>query len=172
MSTRHDGGEATQRRREKLGFDEFEAAAWVQFEAAATLLHNMVDRALVRAHRLTLADVQVLAHLKSCGPTQMGVLADMLMVTPSALTQQIQRLERRRVVRRVVSSDDGRRVFAAITREGVGLTSAALETYARLVRGHFLDKLSRRQMIALGDSCRRISARLKASESTPEPPDR
>ncbi len=84
------------------------------------------------------------------------------MVTPSALTQQIQRLERRRLVHREASSDDGRRVLATITRDGLRLTVASLETYARVVRAHFLDELSRNQMIALGDGCRRISARLKA----------
>jgi DNA-binding MarR family transcriptional regulator len=92
----------------------------------------------------------------------------MLMITPGALSQQIRRLERRRLVRRDASSDDGRRVMATITTEGVKLTVVSLETYAGLVRTHFLDELSRRQMIALGDGCRRISARLKAISPTPD----
>jgi DNA-binding MarR family transcriptional regulator len=167
----HDDRELIQKRREQLGFDEVEAGAWINFETVATLLHNAVERGLARAHRLSLADVQLLAHLRSRGPTPMGVLAEMLMVTPSALTQQIQRLERRLLVRRDTSIDDGRRVLAAITREGVSVTRASLETYARLVRGHFLDTLSRRQMIALGDGCRRISANLKAAETAQDPPD-
>lgn len=134
-------------------------------------MHGLVNRALLQYHELSLADVQVLAHLKNRGPSQMSALAEMLMVTPSALTQQTQRLERRRLVRRDASSDDGRRVLATITREGVRLITAALETYARLVRTHFLDELSRPQMIALGDGCRRISARLKAIDSGLEHPD-
>ncbi|WP_240163562.1 MarR family winged helix-turn-helix transcriptional regulator [Mycolicibacterium sphagni] len=134
-------------------------------------LQSVVNRGLMQHHKLSLADVQLLAHLKSSGPRQMGTLAEMLMVTPSALTQQIQRLERRRLVRRDASSDDGRRVLATITKEGVRSTTASLETYARLVRAHFLDELSRRQMIALGDGCRRISARLKAADATLDLPD-
>jgi hypothetical protein len=48
---------------------------------------------------------------------------------------------------------------------------ASLETYSGLVRTHFLDELSRPQMIALGDGCRRISARLKATDSALDLPD-
>ncbi|MBB3605237.1 DNA-binding MarR family transcriptional regulator [Mycolicibacterium sp. BK556] len=151
-----------------LGFDELEASAWLHFDSVATALQSVVNRGLLHQHKLSLADVQLLSHLKSNGPSQMGVLAEMLMVTPSALTQQTQRLERRRLVSREASSDDGRRVLATITREGVRLTTASLETYARLVRAHFLDDLSRRQMIALGDGCRRISARLRATDSAPD----
>lgn len=174
MSTRRpgeDGRQSAQQRRQNLGFDDVEAGAWLQFESVAIALHGLVNRTLLHKHDLSLADVQLLAHLKSSGPSQMGTLAEMLMVTPSALTQQIQRLERRRLVRRDASSDDGRRVLATITKEGIGSTTASLETYARLVRAHFLDELSRRQMIALGDGCRRISARLKATDATLDLPD-
>lgn len=174
MSTRRPGEvgrQSHQQRRHNLGLDDVEARAWAQFESAAVALHGLVNRTLMQLHQLSLADVQVLAYLKSRGPSQMGALAELLMVTPSALTQQTQRLERRRLVRRNASSDDGRRVMATITREGVKLITAALETYARLVRTHFLDELSRPQMIALGDGCRRISARLKAIDSALGQPD-
>jgi DNA-binding MarR family transcriptional regulator len=174
VSTRRpgDGGrEYSQQRRQKLGFDELEASAWLHFEAVAMALQSVVNRGLMQHHKLSLADVQLLAHLMNSGPSQMGTLAEMLMVTPSALTQQIQRLERRRLVRRDASSDDGRRVLATITKEGIRSTTASLETYARLVRANFLDELSRRQMIALGDGCRRISARVKATDATLDLPD-
>ncbi|NTY62421.1 winged helix-turn-helix transcriptional regulator [Mycolicibacterium sphagni] len=166
-----NAGRSAYQRYLSLGFDELEASAWLHFESVAMALQSVVNRGLMQHHKLSLADVQLLAHLKSSGPRQMGTLAEMLMVTPSALTQQIQRLERRRLVRRDASSDDGRRVLATITKEGVRSTTASLETYARLVRAHFLDELSRRQMIALGDGCRRISARLKAADATLDLPD-
>ncbi|ULN42383.2 MarR family transcriptional regulator [Mycolicibacterium crocinum] len=174
MSARRPGDigrQTTQPDRRRLGFDDIEASAWVQFESAAIGLHALVNRALVQHHELSLADVQVLTHLKNHGPSAMGALAELLMVTPSALTQQIQRLERRRLVHREASSDDGRRVLATITRDGLRLTGASLETYARVVRAHFLDELSRNQMIALGDGCRRISARLKAVDASVDSSD-
>jgi DNA-binding MarR family transcriptional regulator len=154
-----------------LGFDELEASAWLQFESVAMSLHSAVNRGLLQHHKLSLADVQLLAHLKSSSPMQMGALAETLMVAPSALTQQIQRLEGRRLVRRGPSSVDGRRVLATITKEGIRSTAAALETYARLVRANFLDQLSRRQTIALGDSCRRVGVRVKAIDSALDLPE-
>ena len=174
MSTRRPGDvgrQSAQQSCKRLGFDELEASAWLEFEYVAMLLHGVIDRTLVRDHRLTLAEVQMLAYLKRHGPSPMGVIAETLMVAPGALTQQTQRLERRRLVHRRASSDDGRRVMAVITEEGARLVTVALETYARLVRAHFLDELSRRQMIALGDGCRRISARLKATDATLDLPD-
>ncbi|WP_233209117.1 MarR family transcriptional regulator [Mycobacterium sp. ENV421] len=168
MSTRRPGDvgrRLVQQRRHRLGLDDVEAHAWVQFESVAIALHGLVNRALQHHHQLSLADVQLMTHLKSHGPSPMGALAEMLMVTPSALTQQIQRLERRRLVDREASSDDGRRVLATLTRHGLRVAAASLETYAGVVRAHFLDELSRNQMIALGDGCRRISARLKEADS-------
>ncbi|BBY59211.1 MarR family winged helix-turn-helix transcriptional regulator [Mycolicibacterium sarraceniae] len=165
-----DGRRSAYQRYLSLGFDELEANAWLHFEQVSAV-RAVVNRGLLRHHKLSLAALQLLAHLKSNGPSQMGALAELLMVTPSALTQQIQRLEGRRLVRRDASSDDGRRVLATITTEGIGLTTASLETYARLVRTYFLDELSRRQTIALGDGCRRISVRLKAADPTPDLPE-
>ncbi|AQT82558.1 hypothetical protein B1R94_04215 [Mycolicibacterium litorale] len=131
-------------------------------------LHDVVNRGLVRTHRLTLTDVQMLAYLKHRGPSPMGAIAETLMVTPGALTQQAQRLERRRLVQRRAAKDDGRRVMAMLTLTGARSLAAALETYSRLVRTHFLNELSRPQMIALGDSCRRINARLSGFDSSPD----
>ncbi|WP_319437258.1 MarR family winged helix-turn-helix transcriptional regulator [Mycobacterium sp. RTGN5] len=162
---------STGRPEQRLGLDDVEESAWLQFDFVARALHAVVNRELLEHHRLTLADVQLLAHLKSHGPSQMGCLAEMLMVTPSALTQQAQRLERRGMLRRCASHKDGRRVMAVITREGFTSATDALETYARLVRKHFLSEFSRRQMIALGDSCRRIGTRLKATDSSLDLPD-
>ena len=167
-SSADTGHRSAYQRYRNLGFDELEASAWLHFESVAMALQSVVNRGLMQHHKLSLADVQLLAHLKVSGPSPMGTLADMMMVTPSALTQQTQRLERRRLVRREASIDDGRRVLATITKEGIRLTAASLETYARLVRANFLDELSRRQMIALGDGCRRISAHLKSIDSAPD----
>ncbi|MCV7001366.1 hypothetical protein [Mycolicibacterium alvei] len=61
------------------------------------------------------------------------------------------------------SPDDWRGVLAGITSEGRARAAPAVATYARALRTHYLDHLSRRQMIALGDTCRRISTSLRAA---------
>ncbi|WP_328351055.1 MarR family winged helix-turn-helix transcriptional regulator [Mycobacterium sp. NBC_00419] len=150
-----------QQRYLRLGFDEVETTAWLHFEFVAKVLHDIVNQGLVQSHRLSLVDIQMLAYLKSHGPSPMGAIAEALMVTPGTLTQQTQRLEQRRLVYRRAGRDDGRRVMAGITPHGAKSLKAALETYSRLVRANFLNELSRGQAIALGDSCRRINIRLK-----------
>jgi hypothetical protein len=69
------GRRSVQQRRQKLGFDEVETSAWVHFESVTLALHSVVNRGLLQHHRLSLADVQLLAHLNNRGPSQMGSLA-------------------------------------------------------------------------------------------------
>ena len=65
-------------------------------------------------------------------------------------------------MRRGASPDDGRGVLAAITDEGRPRCAEAMVTYGQGVRAHFLGKLSRPQIAAMGENCRRISVALKA----------
>ena len=51
-----------------------------------------------------------------------------------------------------------------ITDEGRATSRQAAATYADGVRAHFLGPLSRSQVVAVGENCRRISAALKASD--------
>ena len=65
----------------------------------------------------------------------------------------------------------GRRrgVVAAITDDGRAAARAAMVTYAQGVRTYFLGQLSRSQIAAMGENCRRISAALKRSERASSP---
>jgi DNA-binding MarR family transcriptional regulator len=62
----------------------------------------------------------------------------------------------------VASPEDGRGVLATITDDGRALLKEALETYGDGVRTHYLGRLSRPQMAAVGENCRRISAGLQS----------
>lgn len=93
----------------------------------------------------------------------MGDLAHAMALSPSRLTELMRRLESQGWVRRSRSRRDGRGVLASITREGRAQMRPAARTYAQAVRTYYLAQLSRPQMIALGDSCRRINVPLKAS---------
>lgn len=95
----------------------------------------------------------------------MGDLAQALVVGPSRVTQQIQRLESEGLVRRSRDPNDGRVVIANITRNGLVRVKPAAHTYGRLIRKHYLGQMSRNQMIAMGDCCRRISAPLAGAEN-------
>ena len=92
----------------------------------------------------------------------MGDLAGQLLSLPSRVTRQIRRLEEAGLVRRTASPEDGRGVLAAITDGGREALAAAITTYAEAVRQRFVRPLTRAQVSAVGENCRRISEALKA----------
>jgi DNA-binding MarR family transcriptional regulator len=69
-------------------------------------------------------------------------------------------------VRRCSSPDDGRGVLAFVTEDGRTRLHDAMATYGDGVRAHFLGRLSRAQVAAMGENCRRIGVALK-SEPAP-----
>jgi DNA-binding MarR family transcriptional regulator len=147
------------------GLDIAEQKSWQNFLDAALRLSAVLNRRLTDAHQLTLADVRVLDMLGNspAGSARMGDLADALPSLPSRLTRQIRRLEAQGLVRRGACPDDGRGVVATITDEGRTVAGQAMVTYAQGVRTYFLGRLSRPQIAAMGENCRRITATLKPS---------
>jgi DNA-binding MarR family transcriptional regulator len=147
------------------GLDIAEQRSWQNFLEAAVRVYATLNRGLTDAHHLTLVDVRLLDMLRHA-PDQsmrMGDLAEGLMSLPSRVTRQIRRLEAQGMVKRTASPDDGRGVVATITDTGESALERAMVTYSAAVREHFLDQLSRTQVAAMGENCRRISTALKAS---------
>lgn len=147
------------------GPDDIDQRSWHGFFDAATLMYHTINNRLLKDHRLSLFDVMLLDALdkSDCGTIRMGDLAATLTLSPSRTSQQVRRLECQGLVRRIASSDDRRVVYAAITRDGRRRIQPALATYAKVVRAHYLNPLSRSQMTAVGDSSRRIRAALQES---------
>jgi DNA-binding MarR family transcriptional regulator len=148
---------------EGSGLDLAEMRSWLNFLEAALRMSATLNRVLVESHKLTLVDVRLLDMLNKspAGAARMGDLADGLMSLPSRVTRQIRRLEGQGLVRREASPDDGRGVVATITDEGRMAVNRAMVTYSLCVKTHFLGQLSRPQVAALGENCRRINAGLK-----------
>jgi DNA-binding MarR family transcriptional regulator len=146
------------------GLDFAEQRSWQNFLDSALGVYAALNRSLVDRHHLTLNDVRLLDVLDRApnGSARMGDLADELMSLPSRVTRQINRLEAHNLARRHSSPDDGRGVVACITEDGRAALGSAMVTYGQGVRTHFLKKLSRPQVAALGESCRRVGAGLKA----------
>jgi DNA-binding MarR family transcriptional regulator len=154
------------------GLDDLELRCWRRYVDSSQHLLTTVNGALTATHQLTLFDALMLYVLASSdGSARMSDLAALLRLTPSRVTHQIGRLETRGLVRRSPSPGDWRGVIADITGDGRARVRPAVETYTRVIRTHYLDRLTRRQMIALGDNCRRINTSLKAAgtptETTP-----
>jgi DNA-binding MarR family transcriptional regulator len=145
------------------GLDIAEQRAWQNFLDAALRMYATMNRSLSDSHGLTLNDVRLLDVLvkSPTGSARMGDVAEALMSLPSRVTRQIHRLEVQGLVGRGASPDDGRGVVASITPDGRTALASAMQTYGEAVRMHFLDRLSRPQVTAMGENCRRISAGLK-----------
>ena len=145
------------------GLDIAELRSWQNFLEAALRMSATLNRELMRAHRLTLVDVRLLDMLYRSpkGAARMGDLAEGLMSLPSRVTRQIRRLEDQGLVVRQASPDDGRGVLATITDDGRDAVARAMVTYSQGVRQHFLGQLSRPQVSAMGENCRRINTALK-----------
>lgn len=146
--------------------ESVELGGFEQFLESSTQIYAALNRMLLDEHKLSLFDVLLLDHLAKSenGSSRMGELADALILIASRVSQQVRRLESQGLVRRTGSRSDRRGVVATITREGIARRNRAMKTYARGVRTHYLNALSRQQMTALGESCRRISVALKESE--------
>lgn len=148
------------------GLNDAEQGCWQAFLGSSALLLEALDRHLAQAYQLRLFDFLVLGMLSrsNAGSARMGDLADALSVGPSRMTQLIHRLEAQGLVRRTRSMKDKRGVVATITREGRVRLQPATKTYAKHVHNNYLDQMSRQQMIAMGDSCRRINYPLNNSQ--------
>ncbi|MGE2689796.1 MarR family winged helix-turn-helix transcriptional regulator [Mycolicibacterium pulveris] len=143
--------------------------SWERFREAASLLYQKIDTALTTKHHLTVPDLRILhrLHTDPHGCVRMGALAETLLLAPSRATWQVRRLEERGLVQRGRRREDKRIVIVGITRKGEEHLLPALRTYSALVRRYYLDPLTREQMIALGDSTRRVSDALKLREMLP-----
>ena len=149
---------------EMPGLDIAEQRSWDNFLEAALRVYGTLNKLLAERHGLTLPDVRLLDILRSSetGAARMGELAGQLQSLPSRVTRQIHRLERLGLVRREASPHDGRGVLAGITDVGRVAIDEAMFTYAEAVRQRFLLPLTRSQMAALGENCRRISSALQS----------
>lgn len=152
------------------GLDIAEQRAWQNFLDAALRMYATLNRSLVDEHQLTLNDVRLLDLLAGSpnGAARMGGLAEALMSLPSRVTRQMNRLEKQGLVGRRASPGDGRGVLASITAEGRVALRAAMKTYGATVRTHFLDSLTRPQVAAVGENCRRITEGLKSGAPSPK----
>lgn len=146
------------------GVDDAGKRCWHQFISSSATLFPVLNDRLVEAIQLALIDILLLDLIAKSpgGSAPMSVLGKAYALQPSRLTQQITRLESEGLVRRGPGQGDRRRVVVTITLHGRVRLGPALTFYAKAIRRHYLDPMSRQQAIALGDACRRISVPVKA----------
>jgi DNA-binding MarR family transcriptional regulator len=153
------------------GFDDDEQCCWQLFLDSSMRMLAMVNGSLMATHRLTLFDVlllDLLAH-SDRSAVRMSALGDALMIGAGRVAKRIRSLEKRELVSRRPTRYDRRGVLVSITSAGRAQLELAVKTYAEEVRAHYLARMSRQQMIALGDSHRQISVPLEALQAAGVP---
>jgi DNA-binding MarR family transcriptional regulator len=137
---------------------ERELAAWRGMLEAHSVLVAELDAELEREHGLPLTSYEVLMYLGDAdgGRLRMGELADRLLLSRSGITRLVDRLERQGLLERERCEDDGRGFFARLTPAGREKLARARPAHLAGVRRHFIRRLDRGEIDALGAIWQRL----------------
>jgi DNA-binding MarR family transcriptional regulator len=142
----------------KTELSALELSAWRGFLRVHAAVLRELDRELQDAHDLPLTAYEVLLFLEQAPENRlrMSELAASLLLSQSGITRLVDRLEREGLVVRERCDSDGRGYYAVLTAEGRARFAEARPTHLAGVRGHFLDRLSERDLVRLAVAWDRI----------------
>lgn len=130
-------------------------------------------RAAFAEHRLEAFEFDVLAALRRSGPPyelSPGQLVDATLVTSGTMTNRLDRLESRGLVRRMPHPQDRRAVRVRLTAKGRSRVDGALADLLDRERA-LLAGLTERQQVMLADLLRRVVVAYSVTDAT-RPDDR
>lgn len=128
-----------------------EQVAWRAYLHGARLLEVALDADL-DAHGISLSEYEIISMLSEAedGRMRMSALADLVVQSRSRVTHTATRLERRGLVNREASPEDGRGVDLALTAAGRETVERLARLHVESVRAHFVDLLTPEQFRAVG----------------------
>jgi DNA-binding MarR family transcriptional regulator len=131
--------------------DEAEHRAWLGYRRMRLWLDAQIARDLTEDSGLSLADYDVLSTLESAADHRgrSTEIATRMLWSKSRLSRQLDRMERRRLVKREQCVTDGRGSDIVLTDEGLKTIMNAAPGHVNSVRDHFIDLLSHEQITAL-----------------------
>lgn len=129
-----------------------EQLLWRRLLRAESQIHDLLDRDLREAHKLTLGGYAVLVHLADAGPDglRMSDLADLLVISRSGLTRRVSALVRTGLVARRSCPIDRRGTFAALTPAGRAMLAEAAPTHVEGVRRYLIDPIGDLSLLESG----------------------
>ena len=130
-----------------------EQRAWRGWIDASRRIEAALERQLKEDHGLSLDDYEVMVRLTEAADRRMRMsdLAASVANSPSRLSQRIDRMAERGLVRREPSAADGRVSLACLTDEGFRALEAAAPGHVDEVRRRFVDLLTAEQIDMLGE---------------------
>ncbi|MGB7384164.1 MarR family transcriptional regulator [Rhodococcus sp. BGS-1C] len=110
---------------------EIRSQGWRTLAALHGVLDNELERALQREHKLSVVEYTVLDALsrQDGWHMRMAQLARAAALSSSATTRLVNRLEDRKLLRRIICADDRRGIYTELTDDGRELLEAARPTH-------------------------------------------
>lgn len=163
MAREEDSGAFADAPEDVRWLDPLEERAWRGFRRIMTLLPPSIERDLRTDSGLSAADYEVLSNLSEATDrsSRLMDLADRLLWSRSRLSHHVERMERRGLVVRRGCGDDGRGAVAELTDNGFAAIEAAAPGHVASVRTHFIDQLTREELVMLADVADRLVERLE-----------
>lgn len=124
--------------------------AWRLFLEAHAALTRTLERELVADGQLPLTWYDVLVQLQEAGGSlRMHELADRLLLSRSATTRFVERLEKGDLIERQACPEDRRGTHVSLTRVGQETLRRAAPVHLAGVEEHFVDRLTQSDTKAL-----------------------
>ena len=135
-------------------------AAWRSFLTAHAAIVDRLGKEMEAATGLPLSWYEVLLSLFEADGRRlrMHVLADSLLLSRSAATRFVDRMEGAGLVERVQCPSDRRGTFVSMTDEGLDAFTRAAPLHLRGVEDHFAGHLSRDEAAQLASIMNRLAA--------------
>lgn len=131
-----------------LSLDQLKA--WRLFLESHAALTRKLERELMEQRELPLTWYDVLVQLEEAGGTlRMHELADRLLLSRSATTRFVERLEKRELIERQACPDDRRGTHVVLTAVGKDVLRNAAPVHLAGIEKHFADRLTDADTLAL-----------------------
>jgi DNA-binding MarR family transcriptional regulator len=138
---------------------EARAQGWRTLAALQARIEERIERALQERHGLSVNEFCVLHHL--AGPdgrhTRMQQLATVLVLSQSATTRLVSRLENRGLLTRVLSEEDRRGIYAEATEEGRALLGRAGPTHNEALEAALAEAADLPELTPLVEALEKLS---------------
>jgi len=142
-----------------------EMLAWRGFITTSTDLVNLIAKDLA-PYGLDGGDYQLLAMLSEAPDQKLKMcdLAERLRLSRSGLTRRIDGVLKAKYVSQVRDNQDGRVVFAHLTKKGFDLIKKVAPHHLESVRSRMIDLLSPAEIRAFGSGFEKIARNVRQSE--------
>jgi DNA-binding MarR family transcriptional regulator len=139
---------------------EVRAQGWRTLAALHGLIESSLERELTGAHDLSVVEFTVLDALsrQDGWHMRMSQLARAAALSNSATTRLVNRLEDRKLIKRILCADDRRGIYTELTAAGVKLLDAARPTHDRVLEQAIRQAEHTPELAPLVDALHRLPA--------------